>query len=205
MAARSIVTRAATGLVALTLLVCVPSIAAAQSSSELLQTAQQLFAAEEFDRAADAFHDAIRAAADANRASDEAEAHAGLGFVLYEKARYAEARRELEQALGTFDALGARRAIARAYRGLGSVERATGDQKRAAEWYQRALSIAREDSLEEEEARTLNAMAFLSDGAREEDRQEMIARALELSRKLGLRSLEGTLLHQSGDRFFVTG
>ena len=164
----------------------------------------RLYAGNHFQEAGEQFRAALGIARAAHNDVAEAEAHRGLGLVHYESAAYDKARAELEQALAGFEGLGNRLGIVRTTRHLGSVALMTGDQKAARAAYEKAVSLAVEDGLLEEQARSLEDLSRMEDFNRDE-RLALLDETLNLSRKLGLRDLEGRVLHQWGDLMFGAG
>jgi CHAT domain-containing protein/tetratricopeptide (TPR) repeat protein len=178
---------------------------AAQGSVEAqLRIAFGLYSANNYPAAGDQFRAALRIARDQHNQLAEAEAHRGLGLIAFEKAQYEQARVELDEAMAGFTALGNRLGIVRTTRHLGSVALMSGDQPAARAAYDKAVSIADEDGLLEEKARSLADRSYAG-GLSRDDRLAMTTEALRLSRTLGLRVLEGRMLHSNGDMLFSGG
>ncbi len=181
-----------------------PTPTPATSVEELLREGFRLYGRDEYEPARQHFERALTLARAEKNLGAEAEAHRGLGLILYHKAAYPAAQAELKQALYLFEILSDRLGIARVHNHLGSVARYTGNLTEAQELYRKALAEYEAlGHLRGQAAVLLNLTLGL--GLPSEEEEKLLQQGLEISRQLGDKGLEGSFLHTLGDKYFVQG
>jgi CHAT domain-containing protein/tetratricopeptide (TPR) repeat protein len=178
-----------------------PAAAAAPAAADLVREGFALFERDEYGPARARFEQAL-AAASADPAA-EAEAHRGLGRVLYRTGDYPAAREHLERARGLHHGSGDALGEARAAGHLGSVALMMGDAAEAAALYTQALAQfqalgARVDELETR----FNLLYVAADAAAQ---AKQVEEGLALARAWGIHDYEGRFLHESSDLDFAQG
>jgi CHAT domain-containing protein/tetratricopeptide (TPR) repeat protein len=153
------------------------------------------------DQAAAGYHGALENAIASNDQPAQALAHDGLAHVSYQKADYAAAKREAEQALSLYRLLQDPVSEAQTNRLLGSIAYIEGDRPLAREYYHKALASFDSWNMLVEKAIMLRDLQM----AGEADGDKLLEQALAIGRQVGDKGLEADALHNLGDNLFAKG
>ena len=134
---------------------------------------------------------------------ERAEAHRGLGQILNLEGRYADARKELDEALRLHLTTADRTALGYTYGALGFNEWGFGRSDNSRKQYELALAEFEAVGDSRQRATTLYSLTFVARSI--EERLELLPRALQASRDVGDRRLEGKSLHNWSDTLFQAG
>ncbi len=171
---------------------------ASARAAALVTTARAAVACGRHEHVAPLYGRALALAREANDRRREAKVLISLGNAERLQGRMNEARREFEDALAIYDALGERRPgplLAE----LGIVHRQTGAMDEARACYERALAADREVGDRDAEAKVLNNLAILhAEQGRFDEARARFEESLAISRDLGDRRQTGLALSNLG-------
>jgi CHAT domain-containing protein/tetratricopeptide (TPR) repeat protein len=175
--------------------------AAPPAAADLLREGFALFERDDYAAARVRFEQAL---ADAGGgAIDTAEAHRGLGRVLYRTGEYPAAREHLERARALHRGAGNGLGEARAAGHLGSVALMMGKGAEAAELYAHALAQFQALGARGDELETRFNLLYVAADAASQARQ--IEEGLALARAAGDHAFEARFLQESSDLDFAQG
>ncbi len=176
-----------------------------QPIQDVLRAGFALYYRDESAQATAKFREALSMAKKENDLDSAAEAHRGLGLVLYVQGQYVPARQELDDALAKFQAVSDFLGVARARQNLGMLFSVSkGDWKTARLLYRQAFEEYSRRHDVHDEASLLRDLDF-DPSVEPQNQIKNIQRGLALLKTSHDERLEGDFLEDWGDALFVEG
>jgi len=172
--------------------------------NDLLKNGYALFIKHKDEEARETLVRAVAMAQDEKSAWGQGEAHRILGLLSLRAAKYPEARREYDQALGLFESVPSPARVAMVHWHIGAVANFMGQRSEAADQYRLALTQFRALGDSKSQANVLENLLGVS-GISPDESKAYAEEGLALARKIGDKSLEGSFLHHLGDDLFTKG